>query len=247
MGILAGLLSVISVLGVLALIGVGLVYIINRIRTGEPLRIPLRLVLRVYLHVVIIVGLVIFSVGGLGNLLNAGFGVAFDKEFSYSPVFSEQFHNEDSELSRAMSNESDLEKRADLGTEREKQRNEATERGLDRALKEGLILGVSLTIIGCIIWGSHIFGRRRLQSPEEMQDQLSRLYHIVILVIFSVITIIALTQAVPDTLRYFILEPIDEFDRDSNTPGEPLTTAIVALPIWMQYLMETIRGMRKNV
>ena len=40
------ILATFLVVSLLDLIGVGLVYIINRIRTGEPLRIPLPLVIQ---------------------------------------------------------------------------------------------------------------------------------------------------------------------------------------------------------
>ena len=247
------------VLGGLALIVVGVIYLFTRLRAGEPIRVPLRLVLRVYIYAVIVAGLVLFSIGGLGNLLQAGFGAAFEKEFSYRPVFVgpqpssvrviERAERggavtviEDGGVTSELTPEEFKEREERLKQEQEEARLE----GLDRAMDEGLINGVSLTLIGALIWGVHMVGRRRLENAEERESPLNRLYLIVVVVIFAVIAIVALAKGVPETTRYLLLEPLGEFAHRSNTPGEPLAVAIMALPIWIIYLMGTVRAMRRG-
>ena len=249
------------VLGIIGLIVSGLIYLFTRLRAGEPIRVPLRLVLRVYIYAVIVAGLVLFSIGGLGNLLQAGFGAAFDKEFSYRPVFIKAppppvrvFERERTAEGEVVTVFGDggvtLELTPEEFEEREeKQRQEQEEarlKGLDRAMDEGLINGVSLTLIGALIWGVHMVGRRRLENLEERESPLNRVYLIVVVVIFAVIAIVALAQGVPETTRYLLLEQLDEFGHRSNTPGEPMAVAIVALPIWIIYLMGTVRAMRRG-
>ena len=235
------ILSIMGVFGFIALLGAGIVYLFIQLRAGEPIRIPLRLVLRVYIYAVTAVGLVLFTLGGMSNLLQAGMGATFEKEFSYRPLFKEP----SKPLVRVEEpNGLTFEEVQELTEEQEKAQEEARQEGLDRAMKEGLINGISLTIIGALIWGIHLVGRRRLESPEERGGPLNRIYLIVVVVIFSIITITSLAQGVPQTIRYILLDPLDEFGRRS-TPGDALAVAIVALPIWITYLVGTIRVARR--
>ncbi len=256
------ILAVLVVFGVIALIVAGLIYLFTRLRAGEQIRIPMRLIIRVYIHVVIVAGLVLLTLGGLSNLLQAGFGAAFGKEFSYRPVsvgpHPVPVRVVDREVERdgvitvierdGITREVQVtpEEFKELEAERKLEQEEKRVKGLDRAMKEGLINGVSLTLIGALIWGIHMAGRRMLESTEEQEGPLNRIYLFVIVVIFGIITIASLAQGVPETVRYALLEPLDEFGRSKDTPGEPLAVAIVALPIWITYLMGTIRAARRS-
>ena len=254
------ILAVLAVLGVIALIVAGLIYLFTRLRAGESIRIPMRLIIRVYIHVVIVAGLVLLTLGGLSNLLQAGFGATFDKEFSYRPVFIgpqrvpirvvEREIEKDGVITvierDAITREVTPEEFKKLEEERKQEQEENRQKGLDRAMDEGLIDGVSLTLIGALIWGIHMAGRRLLESTEEREGPLNRLYLIVIVVIFSIITIASLAQGVPESIRYALLDPLDEFGNSKDTPGGPLAVAIVALPIWITYLVGTIRAARAS-
>ena len=112
--------------------------------------------------------------------------------------------------------------------------------GLDRAMKEGLIQGISFLVIGLAIWGSHFAGRRWLETPEERDSLLSRVYLTLVTVTFGVITIVYLPQAVFETLSYVLLEPLDQF----RQPGEKLSLSITALPIWLIFLWQAIRAIQ---
>ena len=71
---------------------------------------------------------------------------------------------------------------------------------------------------------------------------MRRVYLFVGLIIFTLVTLISLTAGIPETLKYALLE--NELGEES--PGETLAIAIVALPIWLFYLIETIRKERAN-
>ena len=60
-------------------------------------------------------------------------------------------------------------------------------------------------------------------------------------VIFGVITIVSLPQAVFETLRYAVLDPVS----DRYHPGEKLALSITALPIWLLYLWNSVRSVRR--
>ena len=71
---------------------------------------------------------------------------------------------------------------------------------------------------------------------------LNRIYLILLTVIFGVITIVSLPQAVFETLRYAVL---DNGGRD-GAPGGTVALSITALPIWLIYLWSSIRSVRRG-
>mgnify|MGYP001606605448 CR=1 FL=1 len=113
---------------------------------------------------------------------------------------------------------------------------------VDRAREGTLINGVSLMIIGAIIWLVHALGRRRLETEEERGDVLNRAYLIAALLMFTIAAIVSLVTGIPETLRYFLLDSLDH----QESPGGPLAVAVVALPIWIYYLILTLRATIKS-
>ena len=113
--------------------------------------------------------------------------------------------------------------------------------GLERARDEGIIEGGTFLIIGLIIWGSHLAGRRWLETREEQESLLSRVYLTLITITFGVITIVFLPQALSETFDYALLDPSDRGDQ----PGEKLALSIATLPIWLAYLWQAIHAIRR--
>lgn len=238
--------------GLSVLIG-GIVYLIQRLRSGVGLVLPMRFLLRLYLYVVTIAGLLLLAQGGSG-LLQVGLASALGNDFSFHPVFVQG----DFDRKPRTTDPLELKDRAQL-TEEERvrlaeileqravgdlaQRKEQREKGLDRAFREGLIQGISFTLIGGIIWGAHLFARRKLESPEDRLGPMNRAYLIIMVIVFGLVTIINLPQAVFEGFRYFILDPLNEFNRNAP-PGGKLALSIVTLPIWMIYLVGAIKSAR---
>jgi len=116
------------------------------------------------------------------------------------------------------------------------------EQRVDRVREGTVINGVSLMIIGAIIWTVHALGRRRLEAEEERDDLLNRAYLIAALLMFTIAAIVSLVTGIPETLRYFFLDSVDRHE----SPGGPLAVAVVALPIWIYYLILTLRATIKS-
>lgn len=217
--------SALMLVAIVAAVG-AVVYIVLRLRSGEPMVFPTRLMFRIYLYLITLVSLVTLLTG-ISDLAQAGLGAALGKEFSYNPSFVA--------APRPLPD----------GTEPEdfEKRLAESEAGLERAMKEGLLDGISLTIVGALVLGLHVWGRTRLETVEERQDILHRIYLIVMLAIFGVVTLVALPTATFETLRFYILEA----DQSRGTrPGGPLATAIVTLPVWVYYLGGTIGLLRRQ-
>ena len=245
------MLLVFGILVALALLVGGAFFLIMRLRSGEPLSIDIRALVRIYLYVGIIAGLLVFTQGA-SELIKAGAAGIASKEFSYHPVWVELPGDETArpqhplELAdrRDLSSE-ELEQLSAILEERRQEdlkNNEERDRlGRDRAFDEGLIEGISFAIIGALVWAAHMLGRRWIETPEDRAGRLNRIYLVLLTVIFGIITIVSLPQAVFETLRYAVLDPAGS----SNQPGEKLALSITALPIWLIYLWYTVRAIRR--
>ena len=244
------LLTVFVAIGVVIAGGVTLFL---RVRAREPINVNLRSLLRIYMLVVIVAGLLVFT-RGAADLMQAGFATIGSNQFSYDPVYVRLPADDEPRPVSPLEikdwqqlTDDELQQLSVLQTEHRQQQieldEERSELGLDRALKEGLIQGISFLIIGILILASHLFGRRWLETGEEKEGLLNRVYLIVVTITFGIITIVYLPQAVFETISYVVLDPIDSFNR--NTPGRNLALSFATLPIWLTYLWAIVRAMRR--
>ena len=227
-GVLPFLITGLVLLGLAAAVG-GVIYYVIRARSGEAVSFPLRLLFRAYLYIISIISIVILVVGG-ASLVRAGLGATLGKEFSYSSAYIKF-------VPRPVVPE---ETPKELTPEEEEVQLES---GLDRAFKEGILDGLSSIVVGALVLGLHMWGRRRLESEEDRTSMLNRVYLILLLVIFGIVALTALPMAINDTLRYYILD-LDEFSR--VVPGSRLAMAIVTVPVWAYYLYATLRALRRE-
>ena len=229
MGNIAGILFGLIGLAIPILIIAAIVYSILRIKSGISLSISYKAALRVYFYIVILVSVGLTGVGGVSTLINVGLGEMVGREFSYGEVYQDHRelqdlkNNEDSSSYVVRDNRSLSEK-------------------IDLEMKGNLINGISLAVIGSFLMLVHFLGRRWVETVDEHSDLLRRLYLIAGLAIFAVITIVALIAGIPETLRYALLE----VEPGQESPGEALSIAIVGLPIWVSYLVATLRNVRSQ-
>ena len=224
-GILFGLIG----LAIPILIIAAIVYSILRIKSGISLSISYKAALRVYFYIVILVSVGLTGVGGVSTLINVGLGEMVGREFSYGEVY--QDHRELQDLKNNGDSSSYV-----VGDSR------SLSEKIDLEMKGSLINGISLAVIGSFLMLVHFLGRRWVETVDEHSDLLRRLYLIAGLAIFAVITIVSLIAGIPETLRYALLE----VEPGQESPGEALSIAIVGLPIWVSYLVATLRNVRSQ-
>ena len=229
MGNIAGILFGLIGLAIPILIIGAIVYFILRIKSGISLSISYKDALRVYFYIVILVSVGLTGVGGVSTLINVGLGEMVGREFSYGEVY--QDHRELQDLRNNGDSSSYV-----VGDER------SLSEKIDLEMKGSLINGISLAVIGSFLMLVHFLGRRWVETVDEHSDLLRRLYLIAGLAIFAVITIVALIAGIPETLRYALLE----VEPGQESPGEALSIAIVGLPIWVSYLVATLRNVRSQ-
>jgi len=229
MGNIAGILFGLIGLAIPILIIGAIVYFILRIKSGISLSISYKDALRVYFYIVILVSVGLTGIGGVSTLINVGLGEMVGREFSYGEVYQDHRelqdlkNNEDSSSYVVRDNRSLSEK-------------------IDLEMKGNLINGISLAVIGSFLMLVHFLGRRLVETVDEHSDLLRRSYLIAGLAIFAVITIVSLIAGIPETLRYALLE----VEPGQESPGEALSIAIVGLPIWVSYLVATLRNVRSQ-
>ena len=229
MGNIAGILFGLIGLAIPILIIGAIVYFILRIKSGISLSISYKDALRVYFYIVILVSVGLTGVGGVSTLINVGLGEMVGREFSYGEVY--QDHRELQDLKNNGDSSSYV-----VGDSR------SLSEKIDLEMKGSLINGISLAVIGSFLMLVHFLGRRWVETVDEHSDLLRRLYLIAGLAIFAVITIVSLIAGIPETLRYALLE----VEPGQESPGEALSIAIVGLPIWVSYLVATLRNVRSQ-
>jgi len=229
MGNITGILFGLIGLAIPILIIAAIVYSILRIKSGISLSISYKAALRVYFYIVILVSIGLTGVGGVSTLINVGLGEMVGREFSYGEVY--QDHRELQDLRNNGDSSSYV-----VGD------NRPLSEKIDLEMKGSLINGISLAVIGSFLMLVHFLGRRLVETVDEHSDLLRRLYLIAGLAIFAVITIVALIAGIPETLRYALLE----VEPGQESPGEALSIAIVGLPIWVSYLVATLRNVRSQ-
>jgi len=229
MGNIAGILFGLIGLAIPILIIAAIVYSILRIKSGISLSISYKAALRVYFYIVILVSVGLTGVGGVSTLINVGLGEMVGREFSYGEVY--QDHRELQDLKNNGDSSSYV-----VGDSR------SLSEKIELEMKGSLINGISLAVIGSFLMLVHFLGRRWVETVDEHSDLLRRLYLIAGLAIFAVITIVSLIAGIPETLRYALLE----VEPGQESPGEALSIAIVGLPIWVSYLVATLRNVRSQ-
>lgn len=230
--IASGFGSLAGILG-LAIVAGGIVYYGFRLWRGDPVNISFPMLLTAYFYLLTMVGLIIMLMG-LSGLTNTGLSLALGRDFSYSrppvmkavPVTPEGFPDR-----RVLPPE-------DQQMEQDRQQ--------ERQFREGLLQGASMAVVGGIVWAIHFSGRRRVSGVKsEGSGFLLMAYLIIMLVISSITGLIGLTSGVYETLRYFLVQPVNEFDYWS-APGQSVSIAIVFVPVWAYYLVSLLRGLSQR-
>lgn len=245
------LIAFAALVGVAVLIAGG-VTLFLRIRGQQAIDLNPRLLLRIYLLVAILAGLLIFTQGA-ANLLQAALAEIDEPQFSYQPVWvsipADGVGRTPTALElkdRDQLTDAEREELAALLAEDERTRVEQEEErrllGLERARDEGLIEGVTFLLLGALIWGAHFAGRRVLEQEDERQGLLNRLFLTGATIAFGVITIVLLPQAIFESLNYALLDERDFGDH----PGEMLVLSITTLPIWLAFLWQAIRAIKRT-
>lgn len=228
-----GILIPVSIIAVLGFVIAAGVFMLQRVRSGQPLVLSFRTIAAAYFHLMAIATLLVLTVG-LSTGIKAGLADAFGREFSYSrPV-----------TMRAAVGPGGTARPPPPVPEEQQERQR---KDIERQYQNDWIQGITLTLVGAVLWGLHLFGRRRV-TPEEPETRqfFARAYSTVLLAIFGLVGVVALPMGMYELLRFFLV-PLDE-SAPNQPPGASVAMAVVFVPIWIYYLNDILaRSRRENI
>lgn len=226
------IIPVVIVLG-LAVVAAVIVFFGVKLRSGEHLSIPIRSLLTAYFYLLSIAGLITLLIG-LSGLLSAGLAVPLGRDFSYTrpPV------------QRPIPAVPEGVPQPKVPSVEEQQQDALRQQ--DRQFREGLLQGISLIVVGGLVWALHTLGRRRSESAEERDSGFLHIgYLVIMLVICSLVGMISLASGIFDTLRFYLIGPASEFEF-RTPPGQNMSAALVFTPAWAYYLLALLRSVRRR-
>jgi hypothetical protein len=113
----------------------------------------------------------------------------------------------------------------------------------ERPYRDDVVRGLALILTGGLLWVLHWLGIRALDPPEVRRTSLlAALYSGGLLAIAGLVTVVALPWGIYSVLAYYVLP--QDGNGPSNRPGDPLSYAIVFLPVLLYFLWRLIERAR---
>lgn len=216
--------AIVAVLGLLIAAGI---FVLQRVRSGQPVQLSFRTIAAAYFHVMAIACFLVMTVG-ITTTLKAGLSDIFGREFSYYlPTISKPVP--DGPPGRVSPPE---------------EMNERGRREAERQYQNDLIQGITLAVVGAALWGLHTVGGRQV-TPDEAGPFFSRAHSTVLLAISGIVGVVALPMSLYELLRFFLVSADEGFR--NQPPGASIATALVFVPVWMYYLIDILKRTRREV
>lgn len=209
--LILGLLIPVAIVG-------GLGAFITFLVRGATEAMTLRNILRTYLRVAFIVSLGIGLVGA-SMTLTAAFASAFGRAFSY--VSYDAYYSCAAFADKCAG---------------------VPQPPPDTRQQDDLILGLTLLVAGIVIGAGHKVTQRVLETPAERHHSaLARIEALIGTGVLGVAAIIAVPIAIASVIRHLVVADQSSLSSPSGAPGGSLATAIVLVPVWLAYLVTTLR------
>lgn len=115
---------------------------------------------------------------------------------------------------------------------------------IEAEYQNDLFNGISALIVGLLFLIVHVFGWSRLDPASGRKESLLyKGYVLLQLVVYSLITLVALPMAISGTLRHFLVRATDTV---TSAPGESVAVALWVTPVWLFWVWLTMRTLRKS-
>lgn len=217
----------------LLLVG-GVIYTIISLVKNKEKRINLtkNTLLNIYFYLVSLITLGIAVIGSV-TFLNSVFSYKIGVPFSYE-VQELNKYDKDTDLTYYDENSGFpicyIGKPIEIGSERV---------CFDQSIpKKALITGLSFTVSMLILFVIHRIGIRTIEKKEKFM-WIKKAYNFISLTIYSVISIVAIPISTYLILNYIYFRP--ETLSKIDPPGYMLALATVSVPLWIYFLIRTLR------
>ncbi len=224
-----------SIVSVLAIVIAAAVLVVSRLRSSQPIVLSFLTLITAYFYMVLIISAIVVAFG-LSTLFKAGLSDVFGRDFSYGqpPSFKVS--------APPVEGPNGAIKPGAPTPEEQQQRNL---KARESQYRDNLIEGITISIVGALIWLVHFFGMRKVrQLGDPTQPFFHRAYIIILLVIFTVVGIVSLPQSVYESVKFYLV-PADEFTYKQG-PGGSIGMALVFVPLWIMSLTNILRQVGKE-
>lgn len=237
-----GVIASISIFVTIAAIIIGaILLVVNMFKNKSGVDFSLKTLVVAYGYLMSLITLIVFAYG-LAATINGGMSYLFGYQFSYEVS---QYYNYD------------YNKYPDMGPSDAQLQEEAVDAGWDLITYEGekytvdldarkrdIITSVSLFLSCGFLFAVHqwILVQLRKDDENKSADQMfSKIYKFITLTIFSIVTVIALPTSIYQLLNYLLFGVKDLYDYARAIPGQPISTALVSVPIWLMFLNQVMK------
>lgn len=226
---------------------IGTIYLISRVR-ADQMHFSFKHALEGYFYLMMVISFIIFTFG-LVLLFNAGLSKVAGKDFSYglSPPY---YYPEPARVyppgqESAKPDNLTPEQQEELRKKEEQRQLEEHKKRQSQSHREGITEGIGMAFVGGIVWVLHLWGKRKFYVGESFSQGIRRSYLVLMLSLYSIIGIVAITSAVSRVLRLYLL---NDFDKNTYLapPGPMVAAAIIFVPVWIYYLWTLIGELRKK-
>ena len=213
---------------------VGIIYLIVYLVRNKEKKIDfgVNTLLHIYLYLISFVTLAIATVGTV-IFLNAAASYKFGIPFSYRVElpYTQEKYLEDEDTSDIPAEPTCYQSKL-MTIEGEEVCFDITKQ------KKGLVNGATLTISMLILFAIHkitlFFIEKKNTTP-----WLKKAYNFISLVIYSVLSIVSIPFSIYLLINYLYLKP--ESIVTNEAPGGMLALAIVSIPLWIAFLISTLK------
>jgi hypothetical protein len=248
MGVFETFLSALAIL--IPILGIGIIALIiffivkHKDQNPETSFSPKNL-LRIYIYFMLIVTLAASTVS-TATLLNSIFATNISYQFSYQfNTYSEPYYNPtyDSSYDSSYYKDPNYNQPCYSGDPISVEGNTYC---FDiNTVKRDMVSGLTLAISMVVLFGIHFAGLV-LINKEEVNMLLSKVYSFVSLLGYGIVSVIAIPTAIYQLINYWAFPATDLADYSRAIPGQALSIALLATPIWIFFLYKAIKMSTEN-
>lgn len=229
MGIVFGVVSfIIPLLAIAGGIAV-LVYFVKN-RDGSGFSLDISMIFLLYTRLIIFISLILVCLG-ITTLLKTGFSYLVDERFSYDEyALYEEVWDYNYDVN-------------DVDYKYDENKIPVEDRVETQVQKKDIIQGITLTLVGTLFLLLHVGAGMLVKDAKEKFSWIYTGYIIVTLVMYSLVSLIALPVGLYLTLQYALLENAESF---SGHPGDALAVGIAFTPVWIYFLIRLGMKVRES-
>lgn len=104
--------------------------------------------------------------------------------------------------------------------------------------KSDLINGITLVVSMSLLYALHRYAISKIKEKDRI-DWLKKIYTFGSLILYSVISIVAIPTGIYNLTNFLVFEPTKNMYSTPEAPAMPLAITLIAIPLWIYFLRKT--------